>query len=366
MDLKLKQVGELFGLEGEFKSVEVIKTGNINQTYLVTYFRENEDKKYIIQKVNTYVFKHPEEVMQNIERVTEHIRAKVKETEGTAKRNVLHFLHDSKGNNYAYDEEGGFWRGYRFIDNSITYNTTDDLFVMVEAGKGFGDFQKYLSDFDASCLYESIPNFHNTKKRLETLFAAAERDEYDRAKFVRTELEYMRSRYDLACCLCTMLDSGELPLRVTHNDTKCNNVLLDVDTNEALAVIDLDTVMPGLAAYDFGDAIRFGANNTIEDDPEYSKVFLDLKKYEAFVSGFIPTIKDSMTQKELETMHLGAYVMTAELVARFMTDWLEGDVYFKTDYKEHNLVRTKNQYWLAFDMEKKLNEMQQIVLKYSK
>ncbi len=363
--MDLQKAGALFGIEGEYVGFEQIKTGNINQTYLVTYHRDGEDKKYIIQKVNTYVFKNPEGVMQNIERVTEHIRAKVKETAETAKRNVLHFLYTPEGKNFAYDEEGNFWRGYRFIDNSVTHNNSN-LFIMHEAGKGFGNFQKHLSDFDASVLFESIPNFHNTRKRLERLFEVAAKDEFDRVKTVETELEYLRSHYDLACSLCTMLDNGELPLRVTHNDTKCNNVLLDIDTNEALAVIDLDTVMPGLAAYDFGDAIRFGANNTIEDDPEYSKVFLDLDKYDAYCKGFITTIKDSMTEKELETMHLGAYVMTAELVARFMTDWLEGDVYFKTDYPEHNLVRTKNQYWLAFDMEKKLDEMQQIVLKYSK
>lgn len=363
--MDLQKAGALFGIEGEYVGFEQIKTGNINQTYLVTYNRDGEEKKYIIQKVNTYVFKNPEGVMQNIERVTEHIRAKVKETEETAKRNVLHFLYTAEGKNYAYDEEGNFWRGYRFIDNSVTHNNST-LFIMLEAGKGFGNFQKHLSDFDASVLFESIPNFHNTKKRLERLFEVAEKDEFDRVKTVETELAYLRSHYDLACSLCTMLENGELPLRVTHNDTKCNNVLLDVDTNEALAVIDLDTVMPGLAAYDFGDAIRFGANNTIEDDPEYSKVFLDLDKYDAYCKGFITTIKDSMTEKELETMHLGAYVMTAELVARFMTDWLEGDVYFKTDYPEHNLVRTRNQYWLAFDMEKKLDEMQKIVLKYSK
>lgn len=364
--MDLQKAGALFAIEGEYKGFEQIKTGNINQTYCVTYFRDGEDKKYIIQKVNTYVFKNPEEVMQNIGRVTEHIRAKVKESEETAKRNVLHFLHTPEGKNFAYDEEGNFWRGYRFIDNSVTYNLTDDLFVMVEAGKGFGAFQKHLSDFDASCLYESIPDFHNTKKRLEKLFAVAEKDAFNRVKDVQVELDYLRTRYELACSLCTMLENGELPLRVTHNDTKCNNVLLDIDTNKALAVIDLDTVMPGLTAYDFGDAIRFGANNAIEDDPEYSKVFLDLRKYEAFVSGFVPTIKDSLTAKEIETMHLGAYVMTAELVARFMTDYLEGDVYFKTDYPEHNLVRTKNQYWLAFDMEKKLDKMQSIVMNYAK
>lgn len=362
--MDMKNVCELFSLQGDIKSTEVIKTGNINQTYCVTLTNDGVDKKYIIQRVNTYVFKHPEEVMENIDKVTEHIKTKIDSVVEDSSRLVLHFLHTSDGMNYAYDDEGGFWRGYRYVDDSITYNTSDKLFVLEEAGIGFGRFQKHLSDFDASSLYESIPDFHNTKKRFDTLFAEAEKDEFNRVKDVKAELEYLRSRYDLACSLCTMLDKGELPLRVTHNDTKCNNVLLDVNTDKALAVIDLDTVMPGLTAYDFGDAIRFGANNTIEDDPDCSKVFLDMKKYEAFVSGFIPIIGDSLTENELMTMHLGAYVMTAELVARFMLDYIMGDVYFKIDYPEHNLVRTRNQYKLAVDMESKLDDMQKIVLKY--
>ncbi len=364
LNIILQDVCAIFGIEGEYKCYEVIKTGNINQTYLVTYSRDGEDKPYIIQRVNTYVFKNPEGVMQNIGRVTEHIRSKIKESGVTAKRNVLHFLHTAEGKNFTYDDEGGFWRGYRFIDNSVTYNSSTIPTFMSEVGRGFGEFQKNLSDFDASCLFESIPDFHNTKKRFETLFATAAEDKFDRVKDVEKELSYLRNSYDLACSLCTMLENGELPLRVTHNDTKCNNVLFDLETDTALAVIDLDTVMPGLTAYDFGDAIRFGANNTIEDDPDLSKVYLDLNRYEEFVSGFIPPLKDSLTAKELETMHLGAYVMTAELVARFMQDYLNGDVYFKIDYPEHNLVRTRNQYVLAADMESKLDEMKAIVAKY--
>ena len=360
----LKHIGELFDIQGEYLSCEVIKTGNINQTYLVKYFRDGAEKPYIIQKVNTYVFKNPEQVMQNIAAVTEHIRSKVKSIYGTAKRNVLHYLYTPDGKNFAYDEEGGFWRGYRYIDDSVTYNVSNELWVLEEAGRGFGEFQKYLADFDASQLFESIPNFHNTRLRFDRLFEAAENDELGRVKDVEDELQYLRDRYELSCTLCDLLESGELPLRVTHNDTKCNNVLLDPVTKTALAVIALDTVMPGLCAYDFGDAIRFGANNTDEDDPDLSKIYLDMEKYEAFVRGFIPTLKDSLTHKELETMHLGAYIMTTELAARFMLDYLEGDVYFKLNYPEHNLIRTRAQTALARDMDDKLEEMQRIVLKY--
>lgn len=362
----LKYIGSLFKIEGEYLSYEVIKSGNINQTYLVKYLRDGVEKPYIIQKVNTFVFKNPIQVMQNIGSVTEHIRAKIKVEGLSAKRAVLHYLYAPDGNNYAYDSEGGFWRGYRFIDDSVSYDTTNDPYVLEQSGRGFGAFQKYLADFDASKLFESIPDFHNTRKRLERLFEMAEKDPLDRVKDVKEELDYLREHHDIACTFCKLLDEDKLPLRVTHNDTKCNNVVYDKDTNEALAVIDLDTVMPGLCAYDFGDAIRFGANNTIEDDPDYSKIFLDMEKYEAFVRGFIGTIKNSLTDLELETMHLGAYVMTAELAARFMLDYIEGDVYFKINYPEHNLIRTKAQTVLARDMETKLDEMKSIVLKYAK
>jgi len=364
MEFDLKKIGEFFAIPGEYRSCEIIKSGNINKTFLVKYLREGEEKPYIIQKINTYVFKNPEQVMQNIEAVTEHIRAKIKATGASAGRSVLHFLHTPSGENFAYDEEGGFWRGYRYIDNSVTYNLTDDLFILEEGGRGFGEFQKNLADFDASSLYESIPDFHNTKKRFDRLFETAEKDPLNRVKDVRDELRYLRERYDESCVFCKMLEAGEIPLRVTHNDTKCNNVVFDRDTNKALAVIDLDTVMPGLCAYDFGDLIRFGANNTDEDDPDLSKIFLDLDKYEAFVRGFVGTLRDCLTPVELETMYLGAYVMTTELVARFMLDYIEGDVYFKLNYPEHNLVRTRAQAALARDMEKKFPEMRRIIKKY--
>ena len=364
MEYDLKKIGEMFNIPGEYLRSEVIKSGNINKTFLVTYFRDNAEKPYIIQRVNTYVFKNPVQVMQNINEVTEHIRAKIKATGVSAGRSVLHYLHAPDGNNYAYDEEGGFWLGYRYIDNSVTYNLTDDLDIIYEAGRGFGEFQKNLADFDASKLFESIPDFHNTRKRFDRLFEAAEKDPYDRVKDLKDELDFLRSRYEASCVFCDMLERGELPLRVTHNDTKCNNVIFDIDTKKALAVIDLDTVMPGLCAYDFGDLIRFGANNTDEDDPDYSKIFLDMNKYEAFTRGFVGALNESLTRRELETLHLGAYVMTTELAARFMLDYLDGDVYFKLNYPEHNLVRTKAQVTLARDMEKKLDEMQRIVLKY--
>ena len=363
-DLEIKKVGEIFGIEGEYRSFTQIKSGNINQTYLVKYHRNGGNKRYIIQKLNTFVFKNPEQVMNNIDAVTEHIREKIKETGESAKRAVLHFLHGPDGKSFAYDESGGFWRGYRYIDDSVTYDESNDLFVIEQAGIGFGNFQKYLADFDASKLFDSIPDFHNTEKRFDRLFEVAAQDPFGRLKDVKNELKYLEDHRELSLSLCKMLQNGELPLRVTHNDTKINNVVFDYHTDQSLAVIDLDTVMPGLCAYDFGDAIRFGANDTAEDDPDLSKINLNLDKYEAYTRGFIGTIRDSITKKELETMYLGAYVMTVELVARFMLDYLEGDVYFKLNYPEHNLIRTRAQDALARNMESKLDKMENIVARY--
>ncbi|MBQ7499660.1 MAG: aminoglycoside phosphotransferase family protein [Clostridia bacterium] len=361
---KIQKIADMFQIRGRFKSFEQIKSGNINTTYKVIFFRDNEDKTYIIQRVNTYVFKNPEQVMDNIARVTEHIRSGIKATGRSAKRYVLHYLYTIEGNNFAYDEDGGFWRGYRFVDNSVCYDSTDNLKILEGAGHAFGDFQRYLADFDATTLHESIPDFHNTKKRFDTLFRMAIEFNGPRVEETKEELDYLKSIYELSSSLCTMLDNGSVPLRVTHNDTKCNNVLFDADDDEPLAVIDLDTVMPGLAMYDFGDAIRFSANAVDEDCPEYDKVSLDLAKFEAFTKGFITSLGGSLTIREMETMALGSFVMTAELAARFLLDYIMGDKYFKLNYPEHNLVRTRSQIALCKDMYKKLDDMNDIVMKY--
>ena len=261
MEQRLRDICRSFRIQGSYVESELIPVGNVNKTYKVTYKREEGIlKSYIVQQVNTFVFKKPEQVMHNIDLVTEHIRAK--STEGIP----LHFHHTADRKTYIYADDA-FWRLYNYIP-SVTYNTCENTEVLQHAGEAFGRFQKNLADFNAEQLYETIPNFHNTPERLRTLFEDAEKDPLGLAGSVREELSYIQSVSSQACEMARMQRGGRLPLRVTHNDTKINNVLFDRNTNRALTIIDLDTVMPGLVGHDFGDAIRFGANYVAEDSRE--------------------------------------------------------------------------------------------------
>lgn len=358
------EVCKRFNLKGEYRYYEVLNSGHINTTYCVYFFRDNEIKDYILQKVNTFVFKNPEEVMENIASVTEFVRAKIKEKQPTAKRNVLHFSTTETGKYYTYMNEGEFWRCYRYIDDSVCFLKTDNLKIIEGAGQKFGEFQNYLADFPVKSLHIVIPHFHNTINRYEHLSEAVEKDVKGRATKVRDVVEAYMSIRDIAIKPYQLQKQGVLPLRVTHNDTKISNVLFDAKTLEPLSVIDLDTVMPGLVAFDFGDAIRICASTGEEDERDLNNVALDLEKYEAFTKGFVGEVKYSLSEDEKKTLALGAVAMTAECGARFLTDYLNGDVYFRTHYDEHNLVRAKAQLKLAMDMINHLNEMQAIIDKY--
>ena len=354
---KLLQVGEAFRIPGPFFSYEEIKMGNVNHTYKVNYIRDDGTgmariKSYLVQRVNTYAFQHPVELMRNIDCVTEHIRTKHPETRS------LHFHHTADGNNYLMDEDG-FWRLSNYVP-SVTFDTCDDLSVVRSAGQAFGDFQMLLSDFDAEQLFYTIPDFHNTRKRYEKLKADRTADPCGRVSEVRDELDWLLSMEDEACSLTDLFNAGKLPLRVTHNDTKINNVLFDEKTHEALVVIDLDTVMPGLSAHDFGDAIRFGASTAAEDETDLSRVSLNLDYFRAFTRGFLEACP-SLTEEEVKALAQGAYTMTMECGIRFLTDYLMGDKYFSIDRERHNLDRCRTQFKLAEDMERKWNEMEKIV-----
>ena len=255
----------------------------------------------------------------------------------------------------------GFWRISEYVPNSVTINTCDDLNKLRSAGKAFGNFQVMLSDFDATELYETIPNFHNTRSRIAVLMRHANEDPCGRADEVVEEIDRIKKLKPLAVRFNELIDSQEMPLRVTHNDTKINNVLFDKDTGEAKTVIDLDTVMPGLVAHDFGDAIRFAANTAAEDEPDLSKVSLDIDRFRAFAEGFIPELKHSLTPIEIKTMALGAFVMTVEVAVRFLDDYITGDQYFKTLYRGHNLVRARCQLKLAEEMYDRMGEMNKVI-----
>ncbi len=355
---KLLAVGEAFRIPGPFFSYEEIKVGNVNHSYKVNYIRDDGSgmakiKSYLVQRVNTYAFQHPVELMQNIDKVTEHIRQKRPEAVS------LHFHHTAERKNYLMDTDG-FWRLSNYVP-SVTYSTCDDLDVVRNAGQAFGDFQVMLSDFDASKLFYTIPDFHDTRKRYEKLKADMAADPCGRVAEVRPELDWLLSVEEEACRMTDMYRRGELPLRVTHNDTKINNVLFDEKTSRALVVIDLDTVMPGLVGHDFGDAIRFAANFVEEDCPEAEKAGLNLNIFWAFAEGFLEQTARELCESEVETLGLSCFVLACELATRFLDDYLVGDKYFKTDYPGHNLVRTRCQIALAKDMLKKMDAMNAIV-----
>ncbi len=359
--MELPEICKQFCLNGTYIGATVLKSGNINKTYKVDFDVSGRTESYIIQKINTYVFKKPEHIMANIEGVTRYIAKKLPPEK--RERGVLSFLYTAENKNYYVDEEGGFWRGYGFIPNSITYDAYD-LGLLRAAGEAFGEFQLLLADYDASTLYEIIPGFHNTKERYRRFEDKVKADVCGRVAEVREEIDFLFKVRPLGESLVNMLKAGELPLRVTHNDTKGNNILFDIDTNETLAVIDLDTVMPGLMAYDFGDAIRFAANTSAEDEPDISKTSLDLDKFEAFAQGYVGKIGSTSTEKELQTLALGALVMTIELAVRFLDDYIDGDKYFKLNYPEHNLVRTRCQIALTKDMLSKMDMMNAVIEKY--
>lgn len=351
----LKTVGQKFCLPGEIYSYDTITIGNINSTYKVTYTREdNSLTSYLFQRVNTHVFKNPVEIMENIDRVTSFISGKYPD------QVTLCFYHTDEGLNYYLYGEDAFWRVVNYVD-SVTFDSSDDLGIIEATGKAFGNFQTQLSDFDGSLLHETIPDFHNTEKRLDTLFAHVAEDSCGRVAEVQREIEYISSARKKAVELSAKFANGEIPKRVTHNDTKCNNVLFDRKTKEPIVVIDLDTIMPGMSMYDFADAVRFIANTAVEDEPDTSKVFFDTAKFRAFAKGFIGETYESLESVEINNLVKATFAITIELASRFLDDYITGDQYFRCAYPKHNLVRTRCQLKLAEDIERKWDELEWIV-----
>lgn len=356
MDLyeKLHEVCELFRIHDEFLGYDTIQMGNVNRTYKVNFrMPDGSDKSYLVQNVNTYAFRNPVALMDNIDRVTEHIRAK------KPGQTALHFHHTADRKTYVIDGEN-FWRMTNYI-RSVTYNSVKDPAILENAGRAFGEFQMELSDFDSNSLFETIPDFHDTRKRYEKFLASVAEDRAGRADKVRQEIDYLCSVQDQACLLTDLYRAGKLPLRVTHNDTKINNVLFSPTDNRAMVVIDLDTVMPGLMGHDFGDAIRFAANFVEEDCPEADKAGVDLDVFRTFAQGFLSQTAKTLTDNEADTLAMSCFVLTAELATRFLADYLDGDLYFNTKYPGHNLVRARCQIALAKDMLAKMPQMEAIV-----
>lgn len=360
-----KSIAEKFELEGELKTSDNHICGHINDTFILKCEKEDgEDIKYVLQRVNSDIFKNPEELMENIEKVTSHIKNKVIDEKGDPLRETLNIVKTKEGMNYYKCEEGNYWRVFNFIHGASTYQIVEKPEHLYTAGKALGKFQKQLADFNVESLHETIPDFHNTEKRFETFMEAVKEDIKGRAESVQEEIDFVIKRAEDTKVLVNMIKENRIPLRVTHNDTKFNNIMIDDETGDGIAVIDLDTVMPGLSLYDFGDSIRSGATTALEDEVDLSKVNFDLNLYEHFAKGFLESAGDAFTKNEIDYLPFSAKLMTFECGMRFLMDYLNGDTYFKIHRENHNLDRARNQFKLVSDMESQMDDMKEIIYKY--
>ena len=356
MNENLFEVLRAFRLDAKLVSCEPYGCGHINVTYLAEM---ESDRRYILQKINNNTFRDVAELMENITAVTEFLRTKTDDP-----RSVLTLVKTHDGASYLHAQDA-YWRTYDFVEDSICLQLPETDEDFYQSAVGFGTFQQLLTDFPAAKLHETIPNFHNTPDRYRTLLETLERDPMHRAAQVQPEIEFALARQAEMSAIQNALTAGELPLRVTHNDTKLNNVLLDAKTRRALCVIDLDTVMPGSSLYDFGDSIRFGAATAAEDEKDLSKMEMSLERFRVFTRGYVRACP-GLTGKELEMLPMGAKTMTMECGVRFLTDYLDGDHYFAVHRDGQNLDRARTQFKLVADMEKKWDEMRKIVKEETK
>lgn len=359
---KIEEAIAAFALEGKLLAREPYGNGHINDTFLLVYEEaEGKNKRYILQRMNHEIFKNPAELMENIVHVTEYLRKQIEAQGGNPDRETLNVVKTRDGRNYYKDSLGNYWRIFLFVEDTVCLEKVEQPRDFYDSGAAFGNFQKLLADFPAARLNETIPNFHDTPSRYAAFEEAAAKDMLGRKRLAEKEIEFAVSRKAEASALTDLLKEGKLPLRVTHNDTKLNNILFDRESRKALCIIDLDTVMPGLSLYDFGDSIRFGASTGAEDEQDLSRIEMDLELFEAFTKGYLEGCGGSLTQKETELLPLGAKMMTYECGLRFLTDYLQGDTYFKVHRDGQNLDRARTQFKLVADMEKKWEAMQEIV-----
>ena len=352
-----------FGFGPQCSYVKPFGEGHINETYAV--YMPGPDGTdiplYVLQRININVFKNPDQVMDNIFGVTEYLRNIIRGEGGDLDREALSYIKTKSGESYFEDADGQPWRCLHYVPNSICYQTVERPEQFYQSALSFGHFLKQLGDYPAKSLYETIPKFHDTVKRFHDFEDAQRKDVKNRARLCREEIDFVLSRKEDCGVLMKQLEEGVLPLRVTHNDTKLNNILFDKDTGKGLCIIDLDTIMPGLAANDFGDSIRFGASTAEEDEKDLDKVHFDMDLYKIYVKGYLEMAKDVLTPAEIASLPWGARLMTLECGMRFLADFLQGDVYFKTAYPEHNLVRARTQFRLVKEMEEQFDEMTRAV-----
>ncbi|MCB7304163.1 aminoglycoside phosphotransferase family protein [Bariatricus massiliensis] len=354
-----------FRFDGVLVDERPYGSGHINDTYLLVFeIAEMGQIKVILQRMNKDIFKEPVELMENILNVTSYLRERIIENGGDPERETLNVIPTVNGKPYFVDSSGEYWRAYKFITDATSYDQVESADDFYQSAVSFGNFQRLLAAYPAETLHETIKGFHDTRARFQVFKKAVEDDVCGRAAYVQEEIRFVLQREDLANFFAELLDKKEIPLRVTHNDTKLNNIMIDNKTGKGICVIDLDTVMPGLAMHDFGDSIRFGASTAAEDEQDLSKVSCDMDLYDIYAKGYIEGCGGKLTEREIDLMPMGAKAMTFECGMRFLTDYLQGDTYFKIHRENHNLDRCRTQFKLVEDMETKWETMQSIIQKY--
>ena len=362
MTQKLRDIGSQFVLHGEYVCSKPYGAGHINDTFVVTYDQGGTLVRYIFQRINHSIFKDPVALMDNIVRVTDHQRIKCAGSDPS--RRAMTVIHSKDGLPYVRDVEGGYWRVYIMIEKARTYDVLESKEQAFQAAKAFGEFQKQLVDIPGERLKETIPDFHNTPKRFENFVVALNADSKNRAQFAKKEIEFFLSKREMSSKLLGLNADGLVPERITHNDTKLNNVMIDDQTGEGLCVIDLDTVMPGLALYDFGDMVRTGTSPVEEDETDLSKVTMRMDMFEALAGGYLSSAAEFLTDTEIEYLPFSGKLITYEIGLRFITDFLQGDIYFKIHRKNHNLDRCRTQMKLVQSIEAQEDAMLKWISSY--
>jgi len=362
-DTNIEKIINNFNVEGELIDITVNDTGNINDTFVATFNQNGNIKRYLLQKINTTVFTEPYKLMKNIEGVTSYLKEQMRKENDT--EHLVPNVIKTKDNKLLYfTTESGFekcYRMYDFIENAVTYNCSKDLEIVYNTGKAFGHFQRFLRSYPMNKLTESIKDFHSTDKRYKKLIEDIKIDSVGRVEEVTKEIVFLLMREDTYSAITSKLGTEELPYRVTHNDTKVNNVMMNKTTNDFLAVIDLDTVMPGSMLFDYGDGIRSTASTAEEDETDLSKVHINLELFEAYTSGYLSEMAPYLTCEEISLMGESIRIITAELAIRFLNDYINGDTYFKTNYEKHNLDRARNQIALVKDIENKMDYINEFI-----
>ena len=359
----LQEVFANYGFDASsYVNIKQIKIGHINSTYTLYFDQGSSVKRYLLQEINTHVFKNPIQLMENIEKITTFLSEKVRLSGAKNYENLsLRVIHTLDHHSYMISSKNHFFRVYNFIENAKTYQKTNDLKLFYNAGKTIGTFQNMLSDFDASQLHETIPNFHNTPYRFQTFLKVLKENPCDRAKDCEEEIQFVLHLKDFTPVITSLIEQKLIPIKVTHNDTKLNNIMFDCETKEGLCLVDLDTVMPGTILYDFGDAIRSGCNRADEDEKNLEKVRFSVDLFKAFSEGYLSSVANSITECEVNHLVDSAILMTFECGMRFLTDYLDGDHYFKTKYDNHNLVRCRTQFHLVKQMIEQKDVLEEIV-----